>query len=405
MTLIVLLVAWLLYGQRIAIPFGEKQIPAILPIFWAALLLLVARRRARVSRSRLLFSCLAVGVMTTTLLFSTEGYSVLSFLYIFAIYIPVLFRWKDDGNNVYNNVIRFYRNFMLSAAILGILQFSVQLLGLPYLDLADIVPEIFLQKGYATTYPIIGGSPLLKSNGIFFLEPSFFSQYLAIALFIEIMLSLSVKRIFLLFAALLMTFSGTGPLMLIVAAPFIISRNLFGAQKSRVIRFLQAVLICSGFLIFFLQFFGDAFTRRAETEGRPGSSAHMRFVRPYELAFETYEADARRMLTGIGPGLADDMPFSHEANFGIIPKLLIEYGIVACFLFLLFISLSFFYRVKWRALCFVLFFKYLLLSGAFLEPQTAFLCYSLGWMTAMNRVPRGTVREWTDSQYRGTVRR
>ena len=102
-----------------------------------------------------------------------------------------------------------------AVAAAGVLQFAAQFVGLGLFSFEGIVPSsILFEKGYNLRIPITGSGPLLKSNGFFLVEPSIFSQFMAVALAIEVV---SVKRVPLLclFAAgFMLSFSGTGWLVL-----------------------------------------------------------------------------------------------------------------------------------------------------------------------------------------------
>ena len=62
---------------------------------------------------------------------------------------------------------------MIIVAILGIMQFSLQLAGLGFIDPIQNIPAQLLLSDYNTQNPLYFGSPYIKANGMFLLEPSF----------------------------------------------------------------------------------------------------------------------------------------------------------------------------------------------------------------------------------------
>ena len=70
-------------------------------------------------------------------------------------------------------------------------------------------------------YPIEYGSEYYKSNGVFMLEPSHFSQILALGVIAELASRRRTTRLAILSLALLTTYSGTGPLLLAIMSPLL----------------------------------------------------------------------------------------------------------------------------------------------------------------------------------------
>ena len=98
------------------------------------------------------------------------------------------------------------------AALIGVAQFVGQ-----FVFGADIaffldkhLPENVTVSGYNSLIPLYWDSPVYKSNGVFFLEPSFLSQYMAVAIILELLFFSNWKRVVLYAAAMFASFSGTG---------------------------------------------------------------------------------------------------------------------------------------------------------------------------------------------------
>ena len=70
---------------------------------------------------------------------------------------------------------------------LGIAQFAAQFVGLRLFAFTGLVPANFLlEQGYNLEIPVSIGETL-KSNGLFLIEPSVFSQFMAVGLMIEML--------------------------------------------------------------------------------------------------------------------------------------------------------------------------------------------------------------------------
>ena len=72
---------------------------------------------------------------------------------------------------------------------------------------------------FNTVIPVQHGASLFKSNGFVFIEPSTFSQFLALAIVIELAVFHSMRRFALFALAYLVTYSGTGLIVLAATLP------------------------------------------------------------------------------------------------------------------------------------------------------------------------------------------
>jgi hypothetical protein len=121
----------------------------------------------------------------------------------------------------------------------------------------------------------------------------------------------------------------------------------------------------------------------------PGTSADARFVAPYLAAWDGLNDQAVRFLIGAGPGAVDRVipgdritANGTDVLYGVIPKLAFEYGILAGGLFLLFLVMALIDRAPWRVVPGALVIMLFVLSGALLQPQTAYLAWLLSGIGA-----------------------
>jgi hypothetical protein len=120
----------------------------------------------------------------------------------------------------------------------------------------------------------------------------------------------------------------------------------------------------------------------------------VRFVAPYRHVWEALNDEPLRLLVGAGPGsvdraIPDRVAGGTDALYAVLPKLAFEYGILAGALFAVFLVVAMLDRVPWRVVPGSLVVTVFVLSGALLQPQTAFLAWLLSSIGASDR-PAGT---------------
>ncbi len=91
-------------------------------------------------------------------------------------------------------------------------------------NLDKMLPASLLIPGYAYIRPYAWNSPYLTPNGVFFLEPSAASGFLAPSLVAEIVLFKRLKRLALLMVGLFAGIAGTGPTILALLSPLILRK-------------------------------------------------------------------------------------------------------------------------------------------------------------------------------------
>ena len=383
--LIFLFIFNLIFLQRLAIPFGPYQFTPIFlyALFFALALYILGRAEIHPQRMvLLLFSIAGVFLASVYASLYLKDVSIASLLFLTAFYIPFLFVSKKKG--IFAYIVKIFQGSMLIVAICGIMQFLIQLIGGPYIDpIQRLVPEAFRLYGYANQLPIFFGSEIMKSNGLFMLEPSFYSKFIATAIIIEF---ITRKRVFILIifsTALLFCFSGTGLILLGIAAIPLLFR-----MKPVKIIFL-AILLTIPTYVFFDQGYGDVFVERLEEFSNPNQSGYIRFVAPW-LTFQeflTLESPGT-ILFGNGAGTLPEYQ-GREYTFDELSghyktahafsaiKLFVEYGLVGGFLFFIFLIYIFVNSKQNRLLTFTLFINYSFLTISLQQPQTVYLCFIL----------------------------
>ena len=399
--LIVLLLVALVLGQRFGFRVGEASVSLTIPLVFTLSALLLWQGRARVDRFRAeLFLLATIGVGAATALAGISGarLSPTSLLLLLAIHLPWVLRGSAASRAALAHVGRTFVRLMVCVAVVGVLQLTSQLAGLwQYEDyLSTIVGEELLVQDFNDSNPLFYGSPVYKANAFVMLEPSFLSQYCALAVLIGVVLRIRAWQLLVLIAGLASSVSGTGVLLLVVGALLVLVRT------PRNIRPSYAVAATAAFVLVLVSPVAALLLERSSEPTQPGTSGYQRFVAPYEETLVGLETDPARYLIGAGAGSAERLLESDRAGqlgqavvYTTVPKLTFEYGLVAGGVFALFIVLTMVDRVPWRVVPGALIFMTFFLSGGLLQAHTAYLAWLLTgfWAHDPQELERGTEME------------
>jgi hypothetical protein len=332
-------------------------------------------------RCLLFGSCLCVAM--TSLLVNEAASSPASLLYLGVMYLPFTLVLKpgslaaDDAGWV----MQRFLDLALFCALVGIAQFCAQsIVHADWLfDFTRYIPPKLRALGTFNT--VIPMGSFNKSNGFFFREPSGFSYLMALGLVAEAFGPRRRARMASLGLALLLTYSGTGILALLLA----LSHPLGPKTLLRL-----GALLVGGALVFWL--LGDAlnlsFTLdRVNEFNSTYSSGYMRYVAPFRLVTESIDSSWWAPFVGHGPGTIFRTLRDYEFHDPTWAKLLFEYGVIG---FLGFIALYLAMLRQAKGLPQVrgaLFWGWLILGGHLLSPEQNFVALALiGWMPlATNR--------------------
>jgi len=319
--------------------------------------------------------CLLVALASSIV--NEASASIGSLALIAVMYLPFIFVLRE-GSLAEHDATWIYRRFLDLAAVcalIGVVQFGAQLvIHADWLfDFTRYIPAPLRAAGLFNTVIPIGS--LNKSNGFFFREPSGFSYLMALGLVAECVSYKRPQRVACLGLALLLTYSGTGILALLIA-----TLHPFGVKT--VLRL--SIIACAFGLVFFL--FGDALNL-SFTLGRIGefnaesSSGYIRYVAPLRLVSETLGSSAATIWLGHGPGTILRTARSYEFHDPTWAKLLFEYGVLG---FAAFVAL-FMVTLRRRSLPLqvraALFWGWLIMGGHLLSPEQNFLTLVLIGLT------------------------
>jgi hypothetical protein len=360
----------LIFFQKVGVPSAVRPVPFILPVAWAAILLLAIDGRAKVDIVRLLlyFAFAFIAIISNMLLVS--GFKISSLLIVLAIYGLFAFR-IDVSENLYRACAARFITFMLWVIPAIVFQWAAQLALHPGLwgNLQAFIPDQMLIKDYHYVRPLAWDSPWLEPNGIVFLEVSILSQFLTLAFLLEFSLFQRWGHLITLGLALLATLAASGPFMLAACAPLIALRF-----PRRLLLPSLAVLVTLGVAMTFTGVFSHLLSRTAEASD-PTSSAYSRLVHP-AILFTQYLSYGGNVLQGMGAGSSEELN-----AFLPIVKITLEYGVLgaACLMALFVYAIG---STRSSAVfVWAIFVFYNFMGGGFATPIYPLTCLLLcGWL-------------------------
>jgi hypothetical protein len=384
-----------IFLQKIALPGTGGILPLdlfILPLIVLSALLLGL---LEINATALLWYALfAFAGAVSLLLSSSARASATSLGFLFVVQLPFVFRLASPELPS-RRIWRLASSIGCICAAAGVLQFAAQFVvgsgAAFFLDTA--LPEPLLLKGFNAMIPLYWTSPVFKSNGVFFLEPSFFSQFLAVAILAELLAGPNILRLALLGSGLLSSYSGTGLTTLALFLPF------YSLRHGRIQVAIMAGLACFIFIFFSDTFSLSAITGRISEFSSHNSSGWARFLSMFSVLRQVVLADDFTLFTGLGPGTVQQT-FRQLSYLAFDPtwgKLLYEYGLIGTVIYL-----GFFHTVVGkgaRGLRLPIIYTYFFLGGYLLNASVVMQIVSLvAWWRANDaaeEMPAGADRPVT----------
>jgi hypothetical protein len=378
--------------ERFGVNLGPLSTSTALVAGYLFLALAALAGALSLSAERCLLYGVGVSVALVSLLFNETAASLPSLVLLAAMYLPFVFMLRpgsladDDAAWVMSRFL----DVAFFCAICGVAQFAAQsVVHADWLfDFTRYIPEKLRATGTFNT--VIPMGSFNKSNGFFFREPSGFSYLMALGVLAEAFTRRRKSRLAALGLALLLTYSGTGLLALLLG-----TLHPFGPKT--LLRL--AVIAVVGGLVFWL--LGDtlnlSFTLGRVSEFNSSySSGYMRYVAPARLVMESVDSSWWAPWFGHGPGTIFRTVRDYEFHDPTWAKLLFEYG-GAGFLAFVGLFLTMLRRpsspLQVRA---ALFWGWLIMGGHLLSPEQNFLALALiGFTPALARGPRASAHEVT----------
>lgn len=382
-TLLILSFGVGLLTQRLGLWVGAFPLAFSLLVLAGSAALLGARGAVQVHWGRAFAYYLVLASTTASTFLNLDGASLPSFLLFLGLYAPLCLQ-TPLGPEAHR---RYYAGVVCVAAALaagGIAQYLLQFaIGDPELLFSwrGLVPEKLLIE-YATLNKLSYTSTVLKSNGLVFLEPSAFSQFLARVVLLSLIVSVQRGWIPLLGIGMLLTYSGTGMVVLAAFLPFaLLSKHAWRGLSLRQAAplFGLALLLAiagAGALHLTGVFDLELLLSRANEVSAPGSSGYARYGSTPLILNAAFEAQRDWSLVfGLGPGATDQFLTGYEFEVFATAwvKILVEYGVAGLASFTVFLTLCLWTGTRSRVLTGAFLFQFLLLDGNVLVPQYVLL--------------------------------
>jgi len=305
-------------------PFGAQGIGISVFLLLAALCVGSIGGWLSLEPRRLTLFVTLIGILGLMQILQPDSFSVPSFALLVAVHLPYVFTvpHSDDGDRI----IKFFLGIVTVFALCGIAQYSLQFAVNPrfLFPIENFVPDTFIVQHFNHQAAMEYGSHEYRANGVFLLEPSFFSQILAVAIVAELCTLGRVSRLVIFGFALIVSYSGTGIMVLAVCLPLcIVAKRRWGLL-------LLGVLALAVLIPLQVYLHADRLISRVAEFGSIQSSGYSRFVGGFYLFDEFLWHDPWRALFGYGAG--SFASYTLRVHYAVAEmalfKIVFEFGVV-----------------------------------------------------------------------------
>jgi len=365
-------IMWAIVVSVLTMKISIFQVEIPILCAYGLILFLGLNGYVRISAIRSSLYFIAVGTVVLSTVANASNMSILSLLSLMIFYGIFVFS-IDLDRSAYFHLLRKFQTFALIVAGLIFFNWACNLAHQPWPNLNNIIPKNLQYGSYVYIQPIHYGSPYIKPNAIFFMETSLTGQFAALATVIEICFFRRIKYLVALALATLLTFSGTGLLLVLMCSPFLVP---YVPRRYLVIGVVALPVVFG--VAYAVGLVDNALKRSDEFSYSHGSSGQGRFIEPYKMIADSLDASAKDLMFGIGPGQGKKQsPTVHAAPVLLPPstKVMVEYGLFSFIAFMIFTTVAIFsggvpFVVGWAMLI-----QYQLLNGSFLVPIVIVYCY------------------------------
>lgn len=354
----------MVFLQKFGLPAGASSVQLVLPIYYASLCLMAVGLRIEIEPVRLIIFGLLCAAMMVSQMLSGVAFDLPAMAIVLMLYGPYVLCMETD-EATYRRILMIFQRFMYVIVLLVFAQHAVQFtVGISFWPSLQDLPSSLLFPGYNYMQPFEWGSPYIKPNAIVFLETSFISQFLAIALVIEIAIFRRIWALAFFAAGIVASMAGTGLFILAMTAPFLLFK-------------LSPKLLLAGVLVLGVVAAGaaslgwnDMVVGRINEFTMPGTSGYNRYIRPMERVASLAQNPAH-VIAGNGAG---KVPFGQGGNDTLpLTKMFDEYGLIATVFLLALVLWSLLAGAPSKRIALVLFFYYNLGGGGLSVPVYALL--------------------------------
>lgn len=364
----------LVFLQKFGLPAGGGKVLAInLPLalgslgaFW-----LLRPRSMSIAPKRALLYALFCGTAIMSQVFGGKDFSPTAMGLMLALYFPLVFRYEISREDW----LKCMRVFQLCMLLIAFDVLALQVMQKLWTysswpDLNKLAPEALLVPGFNYYRETAYNSGVFQPHAVVFLEVSIVSQFLALAIVLEFEFFQRPLWLAIYCAAILATFAGTGLLMLVFVAPFVLRK----LSPKLLLGGLVMALILGG-VGASIGWLDQVVARLAEID-QPGSSGYYRFTVPY-LQLTQSLSSGERALFGIGAGQTVESD-SDATVVLAINKLISEYGMLTALAFFTLFFHALFEKAPSRMLAVALAVFYNICAGALSVPVYVMTYIMLG---------------------------
>jgi len=328
-----------LFLPRFALPFGNTFLKLDHVAIGVILMYQFLSGKLLVHYDRLLWFLGFALAATSSLLLNFNG-TMLTGYFLFVTLFSLYSLSRPSTVDQYKSTLQAFQSLVVLLSCLAVVQFAALSVG-EYDRLTHfygIVPDFLLGPAQANGYFLTS----FRANGIFLEEPSYLSQFTALGIIIEVLEFRRVRYLLVLVIGFLLSYGGTGLILLLVFLPLAGLRHDRAASPALLVVIFALGLFATGIIDL------SAFTSRADEVQYRGSSGFARFVAPFYQAAEQFDIEAlRALLLGSGPGTGKFVAITginYRDTGGFVAtwvKILHEYGIIGSFILCCYLSSCF----------------------------------------------------------------
>jgi hypothetical protein len=342
-----LLLVSALFLQRFYLPFLQGTAIS-LDIVGAVLIVgyQFAAGRLLIQYDRLLWFIFVVLATVPTLVLNLGDMRLTSYGLFLVLYFMFTFT-HSSADNQYESTLQSFQSVVLVLSCLAIAQFFAQFVvdGAQLIMFFGIFPDTLLPVpdsmggigGWNTISKMyIGGSSLIRSNGIFLVEPATMAQMAALAIVIEVLEFRRPRYLIPLTLGLLLAYSGTGISIVLLSLPLAVLVNRRAQLPALLITLFAFGLFATGIVDL------ATFTSRTGEFDDTHASGFVRFISPLWMATDYLRTGSvTELLFGKGPGYGYFRAAFYATSANTWFKVFLEYGLAGGLVFASFLASCF----------------------------------------------------------------
>jgi len=326
--------------SKFGIPgYANLGIGIALPLMMLVLAFGIMNDGVRIEPRRLGFYGITLAVLILPQLLRAGTFSLNSLMMLALLHLPYVLVVKR-GDELATKALTFFLYIARLLAVLAVAQYFLQgIVDKTFLyPLDNLLPPDFIVQGFNAQGKINYYSTQIRATGVFMLEPSFLTQFLAVAIVAESCMTRRLWPLALYTVGIMMAHAGTGILILLICMPFVVFIHRRWDLLVLGVIGIVAVLV-------FGELLGLNFlTSRTNEFSDPNSSGFARFVGGFYMFEDMLWPNLPRALFGYGAGAFMDYAHLFTVEVADMPltKMLFEFGLVGAFTYFLFIATSLF---------------------------------------------------------------